>query len=91
VDGEPADLIRGVCDGIGLGDQIAVAEIEDGGVPAYGGTRDDTGVFNGPGRQDPAQKLRGQFAGEEFRIRGDLRLASIENDRAEKIGASSSI
>jgi hypothetical protein len=74
VDGKPADLIRGVCDGIGLGDQIAVAEIEDGGVPAYGGTRDDTGVLNGLSPQDPAQKLRGQLAGKEFLIRCDLRL-----------------
>ena len=65
VDRVPADLIGGEGDRIGLGNQVAVAEIEHGGVFAGARPDDDARVVRREAGQQSFQKRQRQLAGRQ--------------------------
>ena len=55
LDDVPADEVRGEGDGVGLGGEVSVAEVDQGGVLASPGADDDAGVVLGYSGEQPRE------------------------------------
>ena len=69
LDDVPADEVCGEGDGVGLGGEVAVAEVDQGGVLAGPGTDDDAGVVLG-------------YSGEQLREQVERQLPGFHVERA---------